>query len=442
MKKHIYEFEENYTATVVEINGLNLLEGLDNLRGTNILGNQVLVGKDTVVGERGIFFPSECQLSEEFTSANNLFKKAEKNADPAAKPGFIEDNRRIKALKFRGHNSSGFFLSLSEVRGLKGLDSLRVGDEFQTLDGQEVCRKYYVQTKNSGHNLPKKEQKDKDHVDSKMFREHSKTSHFAKSVRSLNLNDVISVSIKLHGTSLRVSNTIVRKPYTWIEKLLRKFNVRIDNTYYKYVVGSRVPVKSIDFNPLDGRKHYYGDEDIYTLAGKVFDGKLHKAETVYAEIIGYYPEGSKPLQKGYTYGVPVNKHEVYVYRISRTNVDGVEQDLPWNLMTERCRELGVKHVPEVYFGTVKGFLSQNNVEFDERNWQDKLQTVIATNYLEKPSIFSNQDWQGVEEGVVIAKHRLGAFDYMKAKSELFKQHESKMADQGVGDVENDESNAL
>ena len=74
--------DKNYCATITEIMKIIPLENCDNVVHTNIFGNLVIVNKETKVGDRGLFFPAECKLSETFLSANNLYRHSEKNVDP------------------------------------------------------------------------------------------------------------------------------------------------------------------------------------------------------------------------------------------------------------------------------------------------------------------------------------------------------------------------
>jgi hypothetical protein len=88
------------------------LEDCDNVVGTPIFGFQAIVGKDSKPGDLGIVFPAESQLSEEYCRVNNLFRHGDLNDDESAK-GYLEDNRRVKAMKFRGHRSDCLFMPLS-----------------------------------------------------------------------------------------------------------------------------------------------------------------------------------------------------------------------------------------------------------------------------------------------------------------------------------------
>ena len=68
---------ENYAAIVVEIKTLVTLENCDNVQAAIILGNQVIVDKSVKIGDVGLYFPLECQLSKEYLSVNNLYRKKE-----------------------------------------------------------------------------------------------------------------------------------------------------------------------------------------------------------------------------------------------------------------------------------------------------------------------------------------------------------------------------
>ena len=113
------KFEElknpNYGATVVTIKKIIPLENCDNVVATPIFGFQAIVSKDTQVGDIGLVFPVESQLSEEYCRENNLYRHAELNKDKNV-TGYFEDNRRVRAIKFRGHRSDCLFISLNSLK--------------------------------------------------------------------------------------------------------------------------------------------------------------------------------------------------------------------------------------------------------------------------------------------------------------------------------------
>ena len=87
----------------------------------------------------------ECQLSKEYLSANNLYRKKELNLDQA-KAGYFEENGRIRCVKFRGNKSEGLFMPLHslKIEGFEDFDLLKINDEFDELDGIPICSKYVV----------------------------------------------------------------------------------------------------------------------------------------------------------------------------------------------------------------------------------------------------------------------------------------------------------
>ena len=120
----------NYAAILVEIKTLVTLENCDNVQAAIILGNQVIVDKSVKIGDVGLYFPLECQLSKEYLSANNLYRKKELNLDQT-KAGYFEENGRIRCVKFRGHKSEGLFMPSGSLFfiGTSGLN-LNLNDSF------------------------------------------------------------------------------------------------------------------------------------------------------------------------------------------------------------------------------------------------------------------------------------------------------------------------
>ena len=65
----------NYCATIVVIENIIPLEKCDNIVGTIIQGNHVIISKDTKVGDVGIFFPVETSIKGMFLKAKVTDKK-------------------------------------------------------------------------------------------------------------------------------------------------------------------------------------------------------------------------------------------------------------------------------------------------------------------------------------------------------------------------------
>jgi len=414
---------ENYAAVVVQIKSLVPLPGLDNLVGAPLLGYQAIVSKDVEIGDIGILFTAETQLSEEYARINNLHRHSNLNTDQSAK-GYLEDNRRIKAIRFKGNRSDALFMPLSSVAyTLKppggsvsyrfGLDE--VGMSFDTLNGHEICRKYELRKPGPrGLQLPKASR-----VDEKFMPKHFETDNLFRNLDKLNRNDRIYITQKLHGTSIRVGHTLVTRKLSWLERVAKKLGVKVQETEYDYVYGSRNVIKDAE-NP--DQQHFYGF-DLWSFEGHKLRGLLPKGYIVYGELIGWTPDKT-PIQKGYTYGIPEGKCELYVYRVAYINPEGQVADLSWDQVKEFCNNVGLKHVPQIStdfwytsFAT-EWFLDKNFV----KDWGRNDLVPVGEGL--------------VDEGICIRRDGLRPL-ILKAKSPIFLQHETKMLDKEEVDMEVD-----
>ncbi len=411
---------KNYCASIVRVNTRFALQNCDNIEATNIFGFQVLMGKNG--GDIGVFFPAETQLSDMYCYENNLYRHADKNRFPNEK-GYIEDNRRVRAIKFRGNVSNGFFMPLESL-SFTGVDVnlLKEGDEFDNLNGVEICRKYTVRT-----NSPKTAQEKADRgfvrADKKFMPEHIDTENFFKNYSKINPETAVVVTQKIHGTSIRIGNTMVNHKKSIVETVASWFGAKIVKTEYAYLYGSRKVIKDAN-NP--NQNHYY-ETDVWTNEGKKLDGILPENYLLYAELIGWTPDG-KPLQKGYTYGLPVGTCEMYAYRITIINEKGLMTDLSWEQVKEFCQKNGIKHVPELGWFKMKDLI--NGDFWEVKKFLD--QRYFEGGYRNALYLGDNQDI--VDEGICIRADGLLP-KILKAKSPKFLEHETKILDEGIEDLE-------
>ena len=407
----------NYCGTVVEIKNIIPLENCDNVVATNIFGFQAIVSKDTKIGDVGIIFPAETQLSDEYCYENNMYRHADKNRDgDEGLRGYIEDNRRVKAIKFRGHNSSCLFVSLDSLAFTKiDKDLFSVGDEFDALNGKEICRKYEVFTRSQRGGATAATKKFV-RVESMHMPEHFETSQFHKWGHEIPDDKEVVITQKLHGTSIRIGHTIVKRKFNFIENILSKLGVQILPHTYDYVFGSRKVIKDVN-NPY--QDHYYS-VDIWSQEGKKLQGLLPENYLVYAELVGYTNEGAA-IQKDYTYSIDKGTCELYVYRISIVNSQGHMTDLTWSQVKDFCNSVGIKHVPELT--VVKKSDLKIEDFMDKRYFESGYKNCL---YLGKNDM--------VDEGVCIRVEGMTPKIY-KAKSPLFFEHESAVLDSGEEDLE-------
>jgi hypothetical protein len=449
----------NYSAVVVEIKNLRPHSNADRLVCTNIFGNNIIVGKETKVGDVGLYFPLESQLGEQFAKANDLIRRKDENGKPAG--GMFDANRRVRAQTFRGEKSMGFFIPLESLNKLfdngKALETFIEGQEIDEYLGIPIANKYIPRTNVSGTGKQREGRKPRESkIIQNQFRFHFDTAQLGRNIHKINPDDTIVLTWKMHGTSAIVSNCMVKKDLGFFTRLLSKF-IPMHNTEYQYIYASRKVIKN-EF--AEAKQHFYGTDLWSDIGGEHFGGKLHKGETVYYEIVGY-TKGGGAIQGQFDYGcaplaqtvsvlpamihldgrlaMPVEQvikpqHKVYVYRITMTNPDGIVTELQWNQVKERCGELGVNYVPEIFYGTADiTYLPSEDIN----KWRDDFLSYLQMKYV------YDQDSQFCvnkvpEEGICVRKEGLN-IEVFKLKSFRFLEGETKALDSGEVDTETAES---
>ena len=418
---------KNYAAVVVRLKNIIPLESCDNLVATTIFGFQAIVGKEHKVGDIGVVFPAETQLSKEFCSANNLYRHKELNKEDKA--GYLEDNRRVKAVKFRGNTSSCLFMPLDCFDYLGTFD-LKEGDEFDELNGNMICKKYIIREPREFSNKMSG-QKKVERVELKHMPEHFDTDNFWKNIDKVGKFERCYITQKLHGTSIRVGYTLANRNLTMIEKVAKFFGARIQEKQYELVCASRKVIKGGDSE----YQHYY-ETDIWTTEGKKLEGLLPKNYILYGELIGFTDTGA-PIQKDYTYNVQEGC-DLYVYRIAVVNEDGHITDLDWNHIKQFCVNTGLKYVPEMS-EWVPDYEDED--PYDTRELVQEINELVDNKYSEEYTdalTLSNPDT--VDEGVCVRfeGNRLTPY-ILKAKSPKFFEWETKQLDTGNEDIESSQN---
>lgn len=413
----------NYAATVVRVRHINPLANCDNIVGVPLLGYQAIVSKDTQVGDLGVVFTAETQLSLEYASINNLHRHENLNEVPG-KVGYLEDNRRVRAMRLRGHRSDALFMPLDSLAYL-GIDvsQLAEGDTFDEINGHPICQKYVVrQPKERGpSNQPKKREP---RVDEKLFPKHFDTANFFRVPEAIKPTDHVIVTQKLHGTSIRIGHTLVKRKLTWRDKVAKLLGVKVPETEWAYVYGSRNVVKDPD-NPSG---HDFYGSDLYSQIGSQLKGLLPKGFIAYGEVIGWVPDTNTPIQKNYTYRIPEGGYQLYIYRVTTINEDGLAVDLSWPAVKEFCASLGLNTVPEML--TLPGHMLTEEIvgkQFLDIRYVDwGYDGAIPT------------EGSMVDEGVCLRVEGMTPL-VVKAKSPEFLRHETALLDKGVVDIESEEA---
>lgn len=425
---------KNYAANIVRPRVSVPLDGLDNLVAIPLLGYQALVSKNTVLNELMVLFTAESQLSLEYASENNLHRHSDLNKNEA-EAGYLEDSRRVKAIKLRGHRSDALLMPLSSLAftGAK-LNELQEGDILDVLNGHDIVKKYYVKEPGTNRRVDKNAVPKFRRVDEIFLPLHFDTDSYFRNSNAIPDDAEIVVTQKLHGTSVRIANTIVKRKLNWKERLAKKLGVKVAETEFDHVYGSRRVIK--DPNNPD-QKHFYDSsgDDVWTLNGRKIDTLVPENYVLYGELIGWTPEG-QPLQKNYTYDVPGGEAHLYIYRVAIVTNGGLLIDLNWDQVKDFTNLSGLKHVPELWRGKHSDFDANNwiDINFDWHGVRDKYIT-FSTN--ETPVPLSDKNT--VDEGVVVMTYVGRAPYFLKAKSPKFLEHETKILDQGIVDIETEGS---
>lgn len=404
--------EKNYAPQVIRVEQVTTVDGLDRLRAIHWSGYQALVSLDVAVGDVMLIFPPESQLSLKLASENNLLRDTQLNADPTQK-GYLENNRRVRAIRFRGVSSNALALPISCLKAFTK-DVPNVGDVFDTVGGVQISQKYYIKQKTT--QTTQKVKKLWRRVDKAMLPEHYDTGQFWREGFKFRDDDYVVVTQKIHGSSWRGSRTIVRRKLNFFEKALRFLGVNIAETELDVVGGSRRVIKDVN-NPL--QQHYYGeDNDIYTDAALTYGDRIPAHVVVYGELIGWLDDG-RPLQSGYTYNVKRGERELYVYRVAVIAPDGGLYDLSWAGVEEFCRERGFKTVPVLWKGLFKDF--DPEVWSDRRFYDEGFTQAIPLS-----------DPDTVDEGVVVRREGIIPFA-LKIKGNKFYEYETALLDKATED---------
>ena len=440
----------SYKAIVTALKNVRPHSNADKVQLATCHGNQVVIGLDCKDGDLGVYFPSDGQLSHEFCHANNLYRKADLNKFPEDKCGMFDENRRVRAQKFRGEISDGFWVPLHQFGFIQvtGLDV--EGFEFDEWKGIPICNKYInpATAKIARENQGKKTRTAKTSI---MFKEHFDTEHFGKNIHRFEPEHTIIITEKLHGTSGRIGNVLISRDLNWKERLAKRLGLKIQENEWKYMNGTRRVV----LEETSGTQFH--DPTIRDKAYNLFKDNLRKGETVYFEIVGSESTGAmimpsvdttkmgdKEFTKtygktmSYTYGTEPGESQVYVYRMTLTTEDGQSIDYAWDDVVKRCNEIGVKHVPFVAKTTLTEIgmavtMKTGNPSFDynDRDAKEEFERLV-TLYGSGPSTL---DARHIKEGVCVRIEGGLHNQTFKFKSFEFKVLEGIIKDSGVIDAE-------
>ena len=435
----------SYNVYVTKLKNVRPHPHADRLQLADCFGNTVCISLDHSEGELGAYLPTDGQISEEFGKANDLFRRKDENGNNVG--GFIDPvKRNVQCIRLRGEKSDGLFLPLTCLEPFGDISALKEGDIVTVFNGHEIARKYIPKTNHrnhasGAHNKVKK----KKVVIAPLFKEHKDIEQLAYNLNDFKEGDQIEITLKMHGTSGRTAYLPCLKGYkrTWKDKLLRREGTPVYE--YDYVSGTRrVVLERYDAG-------FYGSDAFRKIHAEKFEGKLHKNEEIYYEIVGFTDTGvpimstadnrklnDKDFIKKYgketvfSYGCDCAeqawredrgqdpdkpKSDIYVYRMTMTNEDGDVVEYSPEFMRYRCEQMGVKTVPVMW----QGFIPV--IENDEALPEEYAETPgsFIKNIAEK--YYDGADPIGkthIREGVVVRIVNRPTFTAYKHKNFNFK----------------------
>lgn len=415
-----------YCGYVTKLHNLRKHSNADRLQCVEVFGQNVIVDLSYYDGQKVVFFPADGQLSEEFANDNNLVRKKDENGNNIG--GYMNpDKRNITAIKLRGEKSEGLVLPIEVLSKYTNVSKLKEGDQISVLNGHEICKKYIPARKTRSTNVSNNTHKKKylkEKISYPYFDEHIDTKQLDYNLDAFKEGDTIYLTRKLHGTSQRCSNSIEikKKKRNLILKKVFKFKDK-EIKQFKVVSGTRKTILE------DYEGGYYGSNAFRRQWHDFFVDKLPKGMEVYFEVVGWVNETTpimgkcnnslvkdKGFKKMYgdetvfTYGCEPGECDMYVYRMTMTNDDGVVVDLPTEEVKTWCEKFGCKFVP-----ILDKFLFTTIDDLNER----------VNKWLDVPDEI---DPRHVSEGVVVRIDNRSKFTAFKRKGFYFKVLEGIMKD--------------
>ena len=511
-KNNIFEMSKNgkseYCVNVVKIGTLKPIEGSDFLAQTFIGDASVVVRKDQVKEGDILFYASnECQLNEKFLSVNNLFEVGcyEKNAnaeevnklslkikecdekiktkfnttDDSAELteiyaerdnykaqiksmcGFFNHNGRVRMIRLKKTPSMGYLFSLDEMakycpkaKDVNMEDYLNV--DFDTVDGELFVKAYMPPIRGRQNNVKNGNKRDKklkrfDRMIEGEFSFHYDTSQLGKNMWQFNPDDVVTISCKIHGTSVICANIKVKNPIhlpfyqRWYNNFvdnfecLKKYRITDFVEEYDNIYSSRSVIKNQFINE-NGNENSYYKFDIWNEANEILKPFITDGMTIYGEICGY--ADNSPIQGGYDYGCKPGEFFIMPYRIV-TNKDGKKtewevvdvHDWTKNIITKHPELANkIRPIQILYHGTLSNLYP--DVKLDE-HWHEN----ILLKMMNDKEHFGMEELEPLcknkcyREGVVIRKYKDPLVEAFKLKCKNFLMKEASLYDKGEVDIE-------
>lgn len=454
-----------YSCEVVTIGELIPIVGSDFLAKTEIHpGIPVVVRKDEVhTGDVMFYVDLECQINEKFLHVNNQFSNEELNQD-TTKKGFFNKYGRVRMVCLRGQESMGYLFDYHSMnkyltsRGIqnisyKEMEEMAGSTVFDSVNGEIFVRAYVPPKVNTPATTDRAKHRNKklklfDRMIPGEFSFHYDTDQLEKNINKIWPDDVVDISIKLHGTSAIFAHIPVKRQLNVWEKIKKFFGVTVPLTEYDHIYSSRSVIKNQYINKKV-TPGYYG-EDIWGYWNEIFGKYVPRDYTIYGELIGFTPNGTAIQKTGksiFDYGCAPKVSNLMIYRISQSMPDGstheweVSDVREWTeMLIKRLRDEGnydlaakIHPIDIVYHGTLRDLYPEIPID-DE--WGKNIVHALANE-----SRFLMEQNEPMcrnavpREGLVLRKVNDLHKEAFKLKTMKFRNKEAKAIDDGMVDIE-------
>lgn len=354
----------SYTAYYTELHDVHKAPNSDNLYVATCMNEGVIVGADAYEGQRVFYFPADGCLDYDFAMKFNLMRK-DKDGNPAG--GYLDyPSCHIRAIKLRGNRSEGIAIDAAKVLGTYDDGTqFKLGDQMTHIAGKEVCKKY-IPKKKANTCTPRSSYKGR--KTSRMilpdFAMHADTEQLDYNLDAFRPDDVLNLSLKMHGTSQRSMRTMATIQRRGLWGVIARLLHIPEKKKEVYACGTRRTV----IQDFDGGRGFYGTDEFRRKHHERIAPYVRLGMEVFYEVVGYYGPGEDQTimpvgdnskigdkdfvkefgkKSRFVYGCEPGESKMYVYRIN----DGGREYTPQEIMNW-CELAGVDHVPYL-FGTVE-----------------------------------------------------------------------------------------
>lgn len=395
----------------------------------------------------------------------NKAKREEIRQEVRSHTGFFNKYGRVKLQRFKGTPSVGYLFTLEELIRWKpeladeniDLNDL-INQDFDTV-GEELFVKAYVpRIKERREHTPggggkgQKKLKRFDRLIEGQFAFHYDTDPLGKNMWKVNPDDVVTIGVKLHGTSGICANVLVKNPirlnvlqklWNKVAGVLRLSDGKKFPTYfvdYGNIYSSRKVIKNREINPNVGQGYY--KEDVWTKFGEMLSPLLSQGMTLYYEICGYAGPESM-IQKKYDYGCEPGEAFAMPYRITSENPDGTKHEwevtdvVAWtkHMLSEHPEfEEVLKPMLLLYRGTLRDLYPDLDVT---EHWHENVYQRLANE--ERFGMEENEPlcthFEVPREGFVLRIEGDKTAEAFKVKCVRFREMERSSIDAGDVDIE-------